>query len=442
MPAAAERFSRAGFWAAAAILLAGAAVPPAIYAVLFGRVPTRTPAAAKQWLLADDSQAVLVDVRDGDAFAAGHLAGAVHWPLAEILAARSVADRPPALAGKTLLLVCDVGLASCRAARHLAAFDAAAYNVRGGIQEWIRSAAEPPGPPGSDRFDRWQAGTGRAAPLAFRESPPLEQAVAVLSFFGLKPIYTLLSLAVMVLLWPARDRDLVALRWAMICFFIGENSCAVNYLVFHENSYLAEYVHSFGMMACFGFTAYAILEGIDLRILGLSDPHRPCAALPLCRECVKGGGATCGLRQTFYLLLPALMIVALMLPLAGWQDSSYNTLVFGRPYNYAHLRIFQILENWYCAAAACAMLAASLAWLVIRGQAGIAGAKIALAAGLGPLGFGMFRMVLGSAYDQHRVWYLFWEEGTELLFTSAICLVLAIFRRSLLAHWDAWGAAR
>jgi hypothetical protein len=41
-------------------------------------------------------------------------------------------------------------------------------------------------------------------------------------------------------------------------------------------------------------------------------------------------------------------------------------------------------------------------------------------------------MVLGGAYDQNRVWYLFWEETTELLFIFAVCLVLWVFRRSLL----------
>jgi hypothetical protein len=58
-------------------------------------------------------------------------------------------------------------------------------------------------------------------------------------------------------------------------------------------------------------------------------------------------------------------------------------------------------------------------------------AKIAFAAGVGPLGFGMLRMVLGAAYDRNRVWYLFWEETTEFLFILGVCLVLVIFRHGL-----------
>jgi phage-related protein len=62
-------------------------------------------------------------------------------------------------------------------------------------------------------------------------------------------------------------------------------------------------------------------------------------------------------------------------------------------------------------------------------------AKIALAGGVGALGFGMFRMILGGAYDQHRVWYLVWEEGMEFLFILGILGVLMIFRRGLAIAW-------
>jgi hypothetical protein len=41
-------------------------------------------------------------------------------------------------------------------------------------------------------------------------------------------------------------------------------------------------------------------------------------------------------------------------------------------------------------------------------------------------------MLLGCAYDQNRVWYLAWEEGTEFLFITGVVLVLWIFRKSLL----------
>jgi len=152
------------------------------------------------------------------------------------------------------------------------------------------------------------------------------------------------------------------------------------------------------------------------------------------------------------LIIPATIVVAMMLPTAGWQNNAYNTRVFAELYNYGHLQLYQQFENQYCAAAAVVLLAASLVallWGTWRTRSSrhapcadpgtgpvpdmdIAAAKILFAAGLGPLGFGMLRMVLGGAYDQNRVWFLFWEEATELLFVGSACLVLWIFRRRLL----------
>ena len=136
----------------------------------------------------------------------------------------------------------------------------------------------------------------------------------------------------------------------------------------------------------------------------------------------------------FLVLTPALIVLTLLLPTADWQDTSYNTLVFGSVYNYGHLRVHQQFENWYCAAAAAGMYAASFVLLAVKRDHAVAAAKIAFAAGVGPLAFGMLRMVLGGAYDKNRVWYLFWEEATELLFIIGVCCVLLIFRRSLLGN--------
>jgi hypothetical protein len=223
------------------------------------------------------------------------------------------------------------------------------------------------------------------------------------------------------------------LRWGMIFFFLGENACAVNYFVFRESSYLAEYLHSFGMALSFGFTAYALLEGIDRRLIFFSDVRQRCAALALCGNCAKHAEVPCGLKRMFYVLIPALMVLAGMLPTADWRNTAYNTAVFGRLYNYAHLWIYQVFENWCCAAAACAMLGGSLLILLVKKKNAVAWAKIAFAAGVGPLGFGMLRMILGAAYDQNRVWFLCWEEATEWLFIAGICCVLWIFRESLLS---------
>ncbi len=349
------------------------------------------PEEAKRLLVARGPAAVLVDVRTPQRFSAGHIEGAVNWPLEKIRAAGSPDQLPAELRGKTLLMLCDVGMSSRLAVWHLDRLGVpGAINVRGGIQEWMRSAPEPEG----RGWDRWRT-TGGLGSFPFRESPRIEQALAVLAYFFIKSIYMTLSLVIVVLLWRSTAVDLAAVRWGILAFFIGETACWVNYFACKETSYSWDYLHAAGMFVCFGFLAYAVLEGIDRRILGLTDPERRCAAVRLCGACVKSAPVPCGLKCAFYLFIPALMIVAMMIPTADWRDNSYNTLIFGEPYNYGHLRVFQQLEDWYCPAAAVVMFGASLAILLFKRRDPIGPAKIAFAAGFGPLGFGMLRHAAG-----------------------------------------------
>jgi len=426
--------SRKTFAAVAALVAVGTVAPLALYGLLLACIPTLTPEEAKGLLSQGNPPAVLVDVRGAERFSAGHIEGAVNWPLEKVRAAASPDRLPAEIRGKTLLVVCDVGTGSRPAVWHLGRMAGVrAWDVRGGIQEWLRSAPQPEG----RGWDRWRTPEGLGS-FRFRTSPPWEQALAVLSYFFIKPIYMLLSLVIVAVLWRSTAADLVALRWGTLAFFLGESACAVNYFGYQETSYLWEYLHAAGMFVCFGFFAYAILEAVDDRILGLSDPARRCAAVRLCGACIKHADVPCGLKRSFYVFIPAVMAVAMMVPTAGWRDHSYNTLIFGQPYNYGHLRAFQQVENWYCPAAALVMLGASLAILPLKRREPIAAAKIAFAAGLGPLGFGMFRMLLGAAYDDNRVWFLFWEEATELLLMAGTCCLLWIFRRGLVPDADAW----
>jgi rhodanese-related sulfurtransferase len=435
----------------ALLILLGGAIPLIAYAVVFGLLPTATPQEAKVMLLGEEGSNVLVDVRSPEIFAERHLDGAINWPVSEISAAKGPGDIPPQFREKTLLLICDVGWKSSRAVEHLATVgQPRVCQVRGGIQEWIhaftaeRVEIESEGDSPADMwsaksiapkgglYDRFRVAGGGIEELPFRVSPPVEQMLAVVAFFFFKPIYELLSLAVIVLLWKSREPDLTALRWGMIFFFLGENACAVNYFAFKETSYLAEYLHSYGMLLCFAFVVYAFLEGFDRRVLFFGDAQQRCAAHALCAKCSKSDAGVCGLVQMFRALIPGLTIAAFMLPCADWHNTANNTVVFGRIYNYAHLWIYQVYENWFCGLGAAAMLAISLLLVCVKKENAVAWAKIAFAAGIGPFVFGGLRMILGSAYDRNRVWFLFWEETTELLFLIFICCLLCIFREALL----------
>lgn len=79
-----------------------------------------------------DDQAVIVDVRETDEYAAGHAPGAVHIPLGEL---PSRLDELPEV-DDTLPIVCRSGGRSGQAVQWLAmqGFDVA--NVEGGMRAW------------------------------------------------------------------------------------------------------------------------------------------------------------------------------------------------------------------------------------------------------------------------------------------------------------------
>ena len=419
-----------GRWKVVGWIVIAGLIPPGLYWLCLGRVATVLPDDAKRMLRDRGDSTVLVDIRPAERFQHRHIDGARHWPANQILAVRSPEDVPPGLRDKRLLLVCSVGMLSARTAEHLADVGLSdAFSVRGGIQAWIGTASGPRGGP----YDRWRTGSGEVVQFPVRQASPWEQLLAVASGFAMKGTYTLVSLILIVLLWRHRAADLVALRWAMVFFFLGENCCAINYFMFGEKSYLLEYLHSFGMLLCFAFTTYALIEGIDTRLIGISDPKDRCAAVSLCGQCAKYTDAPCGLRRIFYLIIPVMMVLAGMLLTSGRHDVSYNAMIYGTFYNYSHPMIYQLFETVYCPLAAMVVLAVSMGILLFKKRDPLPPAKATLAAGTGALGFGTLRMVLVGGYEQNMMWFVFWEEATELIFIAGVCCVLWLFRRGLLA---------
>jgi len=410
------------------VMALGLLVPPMVYWWVFGRVDTVEPWEAIYMLGNRSSPAVLVDVRSANEFDAKHIDGAVNWPAADIDRCTSVADVPPEFRDKTLLMVCDVGYASAAVARHAEAIGLNTANVRGGMQAWV---AAPKGVRGKT-LGRYVDAKGQTTALPFRESPPHEQFAAVASGYGMKTTYTLLSLVIVIVLWRSVAIDLVALRWAMIFFFLGENCCALNWHIFGETSYMLEFLHGYGMLLCFGLATYAGVHGLDSRVLMLSDPDRRCAALALCGRCVKHTDAPCGLKRTFYLIVPACMALAVMPLMADRQFESYNTVIYGTFYTYTHALPHQLFEFVFCPLAAVILFAASLGVLVFGKSASIEMPKVLFAMGAGPMGFGLLRMIVLAPYAHNQVWFTFWEEATELIFIIAVAATLWIFRATLL----------
>ena len=402
------------------IILATSLTPLGLYWFFYGQVPTVTPTKAKELLRAVGSQAILIDVRPAEDFNSIHIDGAHNWPLAQILTIEYKDDIPEQFTDKMLLVICNVGTTSPLVVRHLTGIGCPnVFNVRGGGQEWVASVNGPQG----DVFNRFVNESGEIVEFPFRPSPLYEQLALVISAFPIKISYTVLSLLAAIILWRSSSPDLKALRWSMVFFFVGENCCAINYYIFRNGSYLFEYLHGLGMLLAFGFVTYAIFEGFDRRILMLSEPDRRCAAIGLCKKCIKYEKTGCKLRQAFFVVIPALIFIAFLPLSTDWYATSYNTIVFGTFFNYSHPLVHQVFEKIYCPTTAAVLFAVSLLILIFAKDNPLPLAKIFFAAGVGPLGFGIFRTALLGLYNNNMVWFNFWEEATELLFIAGVCVI-------------------
>lgn len=87
------------------------------------------------------SGAVLLDVREDDEWADGHIAGAVHWPMMSV-PQRLQSDHGPVTPDATVVVVCHVGGRSARVTAWLNANGYSAVNLAGGMAAW-ESAGKP-----------------------------------------------------------------------------------------------------------------------------------------------------------------------------------------------------------------------------------------------------------------------------------------------------------
>ncbi len=408
-------------------------LPVVLYLLFYSGVPQLSAQEARAAL--DQGTAVLVDVRTAEEYATGHVEGAASWLYADIQRISTAAEVPLSLQGRPLLLICNSGVYSALAVRHLRALGVEASNVQGGLQAWIASAARP------DLLHEpaWRTATGELTALPYRESPLGEQLAAVAAYFLIKPSYMLLSLVLIVLLWKQRATELVALRWGLTLFLTGEVFCAVNtfyYFATQQVSDLSEYLHGLGMALCMGLVLFALVEGLDRRVLRYSDPRGRCALLPLCRACIKHADVPCGLRRLSLFLGPVLIVLVLMPFSARPNYTAYNTTILQFPYHYSHAGVLQLFEIRYCLAAAVALLAIAFLIVLLRGGETPLPARVLLAAGLGPAAFGFLRLALLGIYHADLVWFVFWEEVTELLFVAGTGYVLWAFRQGLLHRAD------
>lgn len=264
----------------------------------------------------------------------------------------------------------------------------------------------------------------------FRAIPALEQFVLVLAVYPIKLAYMLLASGATVLLWKETTRPLTALRWSMIYFLFGELACWVNILFFFEENLVLEYLHSWGMVVCLGFLVYSVLEAMDSNVFHFSAPDAKCALAGVCHKCAKFTDAPCALERFFKWTLPLGILLAFMPLTAPVVSMSYNTEVFGFARNLSHDAMVQGYELRYAPWAG--VLFIGVAWVLTlwRGRRFdvLRVAKILLAAGAGHLIFAFLRLAFFSFYREHLVWFVFWEEFTELILVGSVWVSLWTFK--------------
>ncbi len=403
-------------------------IPILIYWLIYGSVSNISAEDAIEMLNKNEDKTLLIDVRDSVEYNHEHVEGAYHWPVDEINKLKSMQEIPDEYKNKTLLLICNSGYITTGAVNSLEKLGVnSAINVTGGMQKWAKFGYQF----SKQKYSHFIHYNSHKY-LSFQATNKFDQFIAFLSAFIVKPLYMILSLLLIWILRKSQHIDLVVLRWGIIFFFIGEFLCMMNYTFFNDESYLSEYLHCVGMAMCFSFSIYALIEGIDQRIIKLNNPDSKCSFVKLCGSCIKYNDVKCKMKS-FYQLLLFIFILICFIPLTtDYNLHGYTTKIYGEEYFYAQLKIYQIFENVFCPINAILLFILSLISLkFIKTQIIPFQSQIFFAGGAGLILFGLFRLIILQIFHSNLVWYGFWEEFTEFLFISFILFVLYIYKKTL-----------
>ncbi len=404
------------------LILIGMTAPPLVFWVLFMRTPSVTPENVRQIIATSKEDAVLIDVRPKSEFGKTSLKHAVNIPWNTISSESQESWGEMLRNKKHVFIICRSGVLSALATKKMHRIGyTQALNVQGGIDAWLARGKRTR----NIETIRVKTPHGETDAVPFIHSTIFEQAVICVAAFGLKPIYEIISLVLAILLWKKREPDFAALRRSMIAFFIGENACALNFIFFNEQSNLMEFLHTYGMLVCFGFAGYALLKAVDIRIIKFSGREDKCAILPLCKKCYKYQDVSCNLRILSLFAIPAMAIVACMPLTAELGSYFYVTKVFGDDVIFGHSMIQEIFEVRLYPLVTLFFFVLSFLILYFRKEKGIETSKKLFAIGLGPLGFSLMRFLCFWGYSGNPLWAEAWEEISEFLFIALIlCIIL------------------
>jgi hypothetical protein len=268
-----------------------------------------------------------------------------------------------------------------------------------------------------------------AAPAAHSLTLPYwQQQLMFVTAFIIKPLYMALSLVIAFWVRHPRGPELTAIRRGMVCFFLGELACALNYLIFRDNSPLFEYWHNYGMVCAFALFASALIMLLDERIIHYSDPEKRCAMLSLCGGCYKQGQIRCTLLTLFSCLIPALAALGAIPLAAAVENRGIETVILGKPVLLGHPAVSQMMEGRFFPVMALCFLLPAFFVVIARREHGFAVSGVLVAMGLGPLLFSLMRFALYWGYAANPLWADVWEELTEFMFVLIILKIVLMVR--------------
>ncbi len=271
-----------------------------------------------------------------------------------------------------------------------------------------------------------------------------KQSALVIAIYGIKPLYMLLALAALGLTWGEKGVTWRTLQASLVSFWVGEFFCWLNILLFADEALLLEYLHSVFMVFCLGLLFYCIIQAVDNSLLHYTDPRARCALTGICKNCIKAQPdvpGACLLHRFFQWMVPLVAVIALMPLMAPPFNFSFVTKVFGFQRTLNHLMPIQWYELRFCPVAA--MVLMLISWLVLLWPAKtlsqmlsrLSISKILISASVGLLSFSLMRLAFAAFYRELLVWFVGWEELTELLLIISIVVVVWLIRPEKFGRW-------
>ncbi len=369
--------------------------------------------------LGEPNPPLVIDVRGGEAYRQGHIAGAIALDPDEL---PGYFTRLGPSRERPLVFACFHGFRSVAAAASIARLGyREVYSLAGGMERW-RAEGHPTaaGPP------QHLAASITRPPVQLLS--PLQEFVEFFAGFVIKPGYVLLSLFLIFVLRRSRRRDLTLVRWSLLAFFAGELACYLDIFFGHGRSTLLELFHGLGMVGQNVLLPWGLFVFLDERLLRFTSEDGVCAAQRLCGRCWKRDDVPCGLQRLFLFLVPALGALALLPLTAPLRPLAPTMTIYGGTW----APVISLLDMFvqFRVYPALALLALSVTLvLLFFGRAGVRRAQLPFFLGLGLLVFPLFRFFLYEAYRDMTVWADFWEEATEFIATAGVLVFLVVFRR-------------